>query len=83
MRWLRDFVENYNSSYSIWFARLEAELESMFSPGTQKPGSQRLAQLQGILAKLMVELDIDNALVKPGERKPLWAQPSRYPELPR
>jgi hypothetical protein len=77
------FVKNYDNHYSEWFKRFEAELESMFLPTEPKPDSQRLTLLQGVLAELLVNLDIDKAVVtlKEGKvEKPEWAQPCRYPE---
>jgi hypothetical protein len=44
--------------------------------------SERLNLLQGVLAKLLMELDIDKSVVKIKDEKveePRWVQPDRYP----
>jgi hypothetical protein len=81
------FVNNYEDHYAKWFATFASQLERTFSPQrTEKThGSQMLDQLQGLMAKLFVELDTGKALTEFGAdgkvTKPRWAQPGRYPRL--
>jgi hypothetical protein len=88
------FINNYDRAYSVWFQRFAGQLQSMFSldktgwsaalsdePGTD---SERLALLQGILAMLLIELDINKSVVNLGAdgelAEPGWARQSNYPE---
>ncbi len=76
------FVKNYDDCYSQWFATFEAELTAMFGPTEPQPDSERLDWLQGILARLLVQLDIDKSVVTFKDRKveePEWAKEGRYP----
>ena len=81
------FVSNYQDQYARWFATFADQLECVFRPqGTGKAsGSQRLDQVQGLLAKLLVELDIGRALAEfdsdGAVAKPRWARPCRYPAV--
>lgn len=72
------FVDDYTAKYSKWFKRFAEQLALAFSNGKD---STRLAEIQQLLAKLIVELDDEKAFVifEDGNIvKPYWARPSQY-----
>jgi hypothetical protein len=81
------FVDIYQDRYAKWFAAFASQLEFAFRPrpAAKANGSDRLDQLQGLLAKLLVELDVGRVLVEFDANgkvtKPRWAQPGRYPSV--
>ena len=66
------FVQDYEKRYAKWFSTFAAQLDP-----SRTPHSQRLEQLQELLAKLLYELDGDNLLVKVDAKgeilEPRWA----------
>jgi hypothetical protein len=69
------FAKEYDSRFAMWFGTFASQLDP-----ASTPSSDRLAQLQGLLASLMRELDVDRILVQVGAdgnlTEPWWAQPS-------
>lgn len=81
------FANNYQDRYSKWFAGFEPQLKYMFATrsGGKDRGSERIDQLQGLMAQLLVELDTRRAIAEFDTEgkvtKPRWAQPCRYPSV--
>jgi hypothetical protein len=69
------FVDDYESRFSRWFATFASQLKDGSVSGTN-----RLAELHRVLARLIRQLDVDRVLVeldKTGKVTwPRWAQPS-------
>jgi hypothetical protein len=69
------FARQYNDRFAPWFATFAAQLD----PATT-PSSERLAQLQRLLAGLVSELDVDRIVLRAdadGELiEPRWARPT-------
>jgi hypothetical protein len=72
------FAANFDSRFARWFDRFAAELE------TSGQGSDRLAELHRVAARLVRELDTEKALValneSGGVSQPLWATTVNLPE---
>jgi len=73
------FAMTYENRFSRWFASFESDLKS-----ASAPDSDRLRELQRVVAKLARELDVDGVLVQTDKSgnvvSPGWAQPSAPPE---
>jgi hypothetical protein len=70
------FASGYDDRYAAWFAKFEDDLMRMFSPPATAD-SERLAAVQALLARLIVQLDIEKALVTFEDGQvvsPRWAQ---------
>ena len=69
------FVKEYDSRFAIWFGTFASQLDP-----ASTPCSDRLAELQRLLASLIRELDVDRVLVQADPdgivTEPRWAQPS-------
>jgi hypothetical protein len=77
------FSADYETLYAPWFQRFEKDLMSMYSP-PRSADSERLAKVQAILARLIVQLDVEKALVKYRDGRvisPRWATPEGLPVL--
>lgn len=81
------FANNYEDAYSQWFVTFASQMEAMFRtrPTQEVRGSERLDQMQGLMAKLLVELDSTRVLTELDTNglivKPRWARPDRYPSV--
>lgn len=69
------FVKQYDSRFATWFQTFASQLDPAASPP-----SDRLAELQRLLARLVQELDVDRLLTKVDANdvvtEPRWARPS-------
>ena len=69
------FARQYDERFSPWFATFAAQL----APAST-PSSERLAELQRLLAGLVRELDVDSIVLRADEDgeliEPRWARPS-------
>ena len=77
------FTADYETRYASWFQRFEKDLMTMSHP-PRAADSQRLVKVQAILARLVVQLDVEKALVKYKDGQiiaPRWAQPTELSEL--
>ena len=69
------FARQYDEHFSPWFATFAAQLDP-----ASTPSSERLAELQRLLAGLVRELDVDLIVLRTDEDgeliEPRWARPS-------
>jgi hypothetical protein len=69
------FVKEYDSRFATWFGTFAAQLDPVSTPR-----SDRLAELQRLLASLIRELDVDRIVVQTDPdgivTEPRWARPS-------
>jgi len=76
------FAADYDSRFSRWFATFTSQLEAKSASQTN-----RLGELQRVLARLVQQLDVERVLVDIDERgsvtRPLWAAPANLPEVTR
>lgn len=76
------FTRQYDERFSPWFAAFAAHLDP-----ASTPSSERLAELQRLLAGLVRELDVDLIVLRAdtgGELiEPRWARPSMLAATPR
>jgi hypothetical protein len=73
----QSFVDDFDEHYAHWFRNFGNALS---------PESERLANVQALLAELVVQLDLEKARVQYRNGKlasPRWAEPSRFPEVKR
>jgi hypothetical protein len=73
------FSSGYEGRYVEWFRRFEIDLDAASAD------SERLATVQALLARLIVQLDVEKALVKYEDGEiiaPGWARPGELPTLP-
>jgi hypothetical protein len=72
------FVTDYESRYEPWFRTFASQVDA-----ARTPRSDRLAELQRLLARLVQELDVDEVLVNVDSKaqvtEPRWARPSMLP----
>ena len=68
------FTRQYDEQFAPWFGTFAAQLDPALTPS-----SQRLAQLQRLLAGLAHELDVDQVVIRVGAdgtlTEPRWAAP--------
>jgi hypothetical protein len=68
------FVDQYEDRFSSWFNTFASQLKS------EAADTNRLAELQRVLARLVSQLDVDQVLVQVDESgritRPRWAQPT-------
>jgi hypothetical protein len=73
------FTRQYDERFAPWFGTFAAQLDPALTPP-----SQRLVQLQRLLAGLVQELDVDRIVVRYGAdgslTEPPWAAPSMLEE---
>jgi hypothetical protein len=76
------FAADYDSRFSRWFATFASQLEANSAPQTN-----RLGELQRVLARLVEQLDVERVLVDVNEHgrvtRPLWATAASLPEVTR
>jgi hypothetical protein len=69
------FIDTYEEGFSTWFATFAAQLQDPSTPATN-----RLAELHGVLARLVQQLDVDQVILKVDATgrvtRPIWAQPA-------